>query len=148
MRVLLAGVLILLPFYAQGQIPSASAGEQGSRPSAAPIDPSVTEQSTPIVPENTVEDQTLGPFTNPYGPASATNFDPFAAPLIPSPALNDRNRLSAPDDYRSPIGSIYGHFGNPLFPGSIANRGETAHPFAMDSSTNLYGRGGTSQGRE
>ena len=43
-------------------------------------------------------------------------------------------------DTSGSVNSIYGHFGDQLFPNSINNRGVTDHPFAMDSPANLYGR--------
>jgi len=144
MRVLLAGILMLLPFNAQGQTPSVPCDECEATPSAEPAPPHATEQ--PLVPEDPVDNHALEPFKNPYAPTSATNFDPFAARLTPHPEVNDHSRQSGQQDNSGPIDAIYGHFGNPLFPDSIENRGETAHPYPMDSFTNLYGRNRPVQG--
>ena len=146
MRILLAGILILIPFNAQGQVLDAPCDERELPSSAEPAGSPTIEQ--PVIQGDTSVCQTLEPLNNPYSPASATNFDPFAASLTPRPEVNDRSRLSVQRDNPVPIDAIYGHFGSPLFPDSIEHRGETAHPYAMDSSTNLYGRNKPLQGRE
>jgi hypothetical protein len=101
----------------------------------SPTPPSVEKFSGDTVPV----DQAW-PYANPYHPASATNFDEFTTPLLPTPEVTDRSRLSLYLSDSGPSQAVYGHFGNPFFPDSINSRGTTDHPFAMDSSTNLYGR--------
>jgi hypothetical protein len=121
MRYLLGLMLTLLPLsgYAADSVP----------PSAPGIDQKTTERSIADTPsgDEFLVDQPW-PYANPYHPTSATNFDPFAAPLGPR------------SDTSASLNSIYGHFGDQLFPDSIKNRGVTGHPFAMDSPANLFGR--------
>jgi hypothetical protein len=104
---------------------------------AADLIPLSTNEIDQKAAERSIVDQPSGdehpvdqswPYTNPYHPASATNFDPFATPLMPR------------SDTSGSAISGYGHFGDPLFPDSIIHRGVTAHPFAMDSPANLFGR--------
>ena len=134
MRLLLVAVLTLLPLIAH----TALAGD----PLDGQTDPdAAADHGGAVQPhgDEGVVDQPW-PYPNPYNPTSATNFDVFAAPLLQRPDVNDRSRLSMHLYGPGPINSVYGHFGNPLFPDSVNSRGTTDHPFAMDSSTNLYGR--------
>jgi hypothetical protein len=122
MWLLLVLVLTLLPL--SGYSASSTPLSQKNATPKPAADPPIAKQSsgdeTPV--------ERPWPSANPYHPTSATNFDPFAAPLVQRP------------DAPRPINSVYGHFGDPLFPDSIKSRDVTDHPFAMDSSTNLYGR--------
>jgi hypothetical protein len=122
MRLLLIFILTLLPlssYSADSALPS----EHDTAPKAA---------NAPLTVEQFPSDEAIieqqWPYANPYHPTSATNFDPFAAPVAPRA------------DMSGSVSSVYGHFGDPLFPGSIKNRDVTDHPFAMDSPANLYGR--------
>jgi hypothetical protein len=121
MRYLLGLVLTLLPVsgHTGDSIPPSTTGTDQNT-----SERSFTEQ--PSGDEHPVDQS--WPYTNPYDPASATNFDPFAAPLAPRA------------DTSGPVKNVYGHFGDQLFPNSINARGVTSHPFAMDSPANLYGR--------
>lgn len=133
MRFLLAGILILLPFNAQGEMPSPPSSEECD----SELHP---KHADSLDVENADAPADSWPYQNPYSPISPTNFAAFTVPLVQRPEVNDRSRLSMHLYHSGPINSVYGHFGNPFFPDSINSRGTTDHPFAMDSSTNLYGR--------
>jgi len=138
MRILLAGILLLLTVNAQGQVldPDCDMVESPSSDDSAV--PPAEDQS--VAPKISWKNHISEPFPNPYDPASATNFDPFAVPLLPRTDMSSHSRRNGRQDGSGATKFFYGHFGDPLFPDSIANRGETAHPFAMDNSTNLFGR--------
>ncbi len=133
MRLLLTLALMLLPLsgHAADSVPLFENGPDQQ----SPTPPSVEKSSGDTVPV----DQAW-PYANPYHPGSATNFDAFTAPLLSSSEGADRSRLNQYLTDSGPNQAVYGHFGSPFFPDSINSRGTTAHPFAMDSSTNLYGR--------
>jgi hypothetical protein len=133
MRYFLGLVLALLPFsgHTADLIPLSKIG----------IDQKTTERpitEKPSQDEHLVDQ--LWPYANPYHPTSATNFDVFTAPLVPSLDGNDRSRLSLYLSDSAPNPAVYGHFGNPLFPDSINRRNETGHPYALDGPTNHFGR--------
>lgn len=121
MRYLFGLVLTLLPLsgHAADSIPPSITGTDQHT-----SERSFTEQ--PSGDEHPVDQS--WPYANPYHPMSATNFDPFAAPIAPQA------------DTSGSVNNVYGHFGDQLFPNSINIRGVTSHPFAMDGSANLYGR--------
>ena len=117
----------------------------GHAADALSLSPTETDQKTwhaPAEPpsgDEGVIDQP-GPYANPYHPSSATNFDAFTVPHVPSPNVNDRSRLSLYLSDSAPPSSLYGHFDSPFFPDSINRRDATDHPYALDSPTNYYGR--------
>lgn len=138
MRSLLTSTLICISFTTQSQALATPPAEEKSSPCTESTASQTTEQS--VAPEHSATEHIIKQFPNPYSPASATNFDPFAVPLAPYTETHDHSRQNRQPDNSGPIDAVYGHFDNPLFPDSIANRGETAHPFPLDSSTNLFGR--------
>ena len=128
MQYLLILVLTLLPLngHTADSMPSSTTG----------TDQNTTERSFTSQPSgDEYPAEQSWPYANPYRPTSATNFDPFTAPLAP--------RADTPGS----INTVYGHFGDQLFPNSINTRGITDHPFAMDSPANLYGRDQRMRGR-
>ena len=132
MRLMLVLVLTLFPFI-------------GHTADSISLSPNGTEQKTdPSIIEKPFGEESLidqpGPYVNPYHPTSATNFEAFTVPLLPSPEVNDRSRLSRYLSDSGPSPAIYGHFGNPFFPPSINHRNATDHPYALDSPTNNFGR--------
>lgn len=141
MRLLLVAVLALLPLTAHAAHTDNLSDDRPDRNAAS------DDADTPEAHGNEDVVDEAWPYSNPYSPTSATNFDPFAVPLSQRPEVNDRSRLSKHLNDPGPINSVYGHFGSPLFPDSINSRGVTDHPYAMDSSTNLYGRSWRIEGR-
>ena len=133
MQYLLILVLTLLPLngHTADSIPLSANGIN-----QATTERSITEKPSGGEPS---ADQ-LWLYANPYQPTSATNFDEFAAPLVPLSDGSDRSRLSLYLSDSGPSPAVYGHFGSPFFPDSITRRNETGHPYALDSSTNQFGR--------
>jgi len=133
MRNLLGLVLTLLPLSGHAA-DSILLSENGA-------DQKTAERS---IAENPSEDEHLveqpWPYANPYQPTSSTNFDEFAAPLVPLSDGNDRSRLSLYLSDSGPSPAVYGHFGNQFFSDSVNRRNETGHPYALDSPTNHFGR--------
>lgn len=128
MRYLFGLMLTLLPLsgYAADALPPSTTGSDQNSSERVIVEQPAGDES-PAEPS--------WPYANPYHPTSATNFDPFAAPLVPRA------------DTSGSVDTVYGHFGDQLFPDSINTRGVTAHPFAMDSPANLYGRDQRTGGR-
>lgn len=105
------------------------------------IEQTTVERSNTEVPSGNEEvDDHSWPYSNPYHPASTTNFDRFVARISPLWDENDRSRMSRYISDSGPPSSLYGHFGSPFFPDSISRRNETDHPYALDSPTNHFGR--------
>lgn len=120
MKLLLAGVLALLPLTAQAEsLGNLSASEFDPNSVANP-----TGAGNPSDPDSVINE--LGPYGNPYSPTSATNFEAITA--LP---LYDPDWISNP----------YGRYGNPYSPDAIDNRYGAGNPYAPSSPTNPYGQG-------
>jgi hypothetical protein len=134
MKLLLAGVLALLPLTAQAE----SLGNL----SANEFDPNsvanLAGAGIPNDPDSVIND--VGPYGNPYSPSSATNFEAITALPLYDRDGNDQGWLSTnlydPDWISNP----YGRYGNPYSPNAIDNRYGTGNPCAPSSPTNPYGQ--------
>jgi hypothetical protein len=110
MRLLLAGLLALLPLIAHAEdLGTLSANEVG--PNFLP-DPFGT--GNPSNPNNVTNE--LGPYGNPYRPSSATNFEAITAPPLSDQEGNDRGRLSMNQYDPDPVSNPYGRFGDHAAP--------------------------------
>ena len=111
MRLLLIGILAFLPLTAQAEtIENLSANELDPSPVA---DPFIV--MGPDDPDSVINE--VGPYGNPYSPASATNFEAFTTPSLYG-QVRQNTKSYDPDWLRNP----FGHYGHPYSPNQLSNR--------------------------
>jgi hypothetical protein len=111
MRLLLAGILAFLPLTAQAEnIDNLSANESDPIPVVDPF--SVKNIGAP---NNVINE--LGPYGNPYSPASSTNFEAITA-LSPYDQGQQNTKPNDPDWLRNP----FDHYVTPYSPNQFHNR--------------------------
>jgi hypothetical protein len=141
MRLLLACLLAFLPLIAQAEdLGTLSANEVDPNFLA---DPFGTENPSD---PNSVTNE-LGPYGNPYCPASATNFEAITAPRLSDREGNDRGRLSMNQYDPDSVSNSYGRYGNPYSPDSLNNPFGGGNPYRSDNPTNPYRQGWRIEGR-
>jgi hypothetical protein len=111
MRLLLIGILAFLPLTAQAEnIKNLSANEPDPSPVADPF-----STMGPDDPDSVINE--VGPYGNPYSPASATNFEAFA-----TPSLNGQAQQNTKPYYPDWLNNPFGHYGNPYSPNQFSSR--------------------------
>jgi hypothetical protein len=110
MRLLLVGILVFLPLTAQAEnIDNRSTNESDPSPVVDPF--SVKNLSDP----NSVINE-LGPYGNPYSPASATNLE--AITTLSRYDQGQSTKIYDPDWLHNP----FGHYSTPYSPNQFNNR--------------------------
>jgi hypothetical protein len=111
MRLLLAGILALLPLTAWAEYTDNLSTKELNPNSVA--DPFGTR--SPDDPDSILNE--WGPYGNPYSPTSATNFE-----AIPVPSLYDPDRLNTQVYNPDWLSYPFGHYGNPYSPNQFKDR--------------------------
>jgi len=135
MKLLLAGILVLLPLTAQAEYSDDLRSNESDPNSVAEF----FGAENPDDPDSATNK--FGPYVNPYSPTSATNFEAITAPF-----LYDQGRLSASLYDPDWISHPFGRYGNPYSPNPNTRYG-VGDPCAPGSTTNLYDRGWRTEGR-
>lgn len=141
MRLLLASLLILIPFTVHTEY----LGDLSTNK----FDPnSITNPFGAGSPysSNSVTNK-FGLYGSPFSNQSATN--PYAtdAPRLYDQQGNYRGKLSTNPYDPDSVSNPYGRYGNPYSADSLNNQFGAGNPFRSDSTTNPYGRGWCIEGR-
>jgi hypothetical protein len=139
MRLLLAGILALLPLSAWADtLSTVKADTLDPQAIADPVDPNEAKNADETY--DTLDQ--LWPYGNPYSPASPTNFEA----LTPSPQY-DQGRLS-PRSYEPEwLNDPFGRYGSPYSPDPMNQRYDVGNLYSPGSPMNLYTRGGRTERR-
>ncbi|MBH0204617.1 MAG: hypothetical protein HP498_02145 [Nitrospira sp.] len=144
MRLFLACILTCFPFYAWAAAPIAGTTDAVYPPAAAdPADPNEaedTDDQTGALDESSLEQ--LWPYGNPYGPASATNFEPFK-----TSSSHGQNRLSQETYEPEWLNDPFGRYGSPYSPDPMNQRYDVGNLYSPGSPMHLYTRGGRTERR-
>ncbi len=141
MKLLLAGLLVLIPFTVHAEyLGTLSANEVDPN---FPPDPFGTENPSD---PNSVTNE-LGPYGNPYRPSSATNFEAITAPRLSDQQGNDRGQLSMTLSDVDSISKSFDRYGSPYSSDSTLHRYGVGNPYWSDSPSNPYGSGWRIEGR-
>jgi hypothetical protein len=135
MKLLLAGLFALLPLIAHAEdLGTFNANEVD--PNFLPNPFGTGDSSDPNSDTNE-----LGPYSNPYSPSSATNFEAIAAPPLSDHERNDQGRLSMSLSNFESISKSFDRYGIPYSSDSIFQRYGVGNPYRSDCSNNPYGQG-------
>jgi hypothetical protein len=144
MRLLLAGILALLPVSVWADTPSTSTTDAfDPQTMADPADPNkagnADGQDGAI---DTFSLDQLWPYGNPYSPSSATNFQA----LIAAPAY--RHGQLSPHSYEPEwLNDPFGRYGSLSSPDLMNRRYNVDNPYSPDSPMHSYNRGGQPERR-
>ena len=134
MRLFLACIITLLPLTAWAEPAQSDKTDLVDSPVAVdPDSPSETEYT-----DDQLDDgEQLWPYSNPYSPASATNFEPFITSSSYGQNRLSRN-ASEPEWLTAPVV----RYGSPSTPDPMNQRYDVGALHSSGSSMNLYTRGG------